>query len=77
MSVRAKFRVERIIHHSGNQREVVLYAVTSGEGNAAWSKYTPSGKLEMLITNPAAFEQFEVEKEYFLDFTPAAAPASA
>jgi integrase len=77
VSVRAKFRVERIIHHSGNQREVVLYAVTSGEGNAAWSKYTPSGKLEMLITNPAAFEQFEVEKEYFLDFTPAAAPASA
>jgi len=39
--------------------------------NKAWSKYTPGGLLQMHISNPAAFEQFEQGKEYFIDIQPA------
>jgi hypothetical protein len=46
-----------------------------------FSKYTPSGTLEMTVDNPNA--QFELGTAYYLDFTPAvteaaeAAPAAA
>lgn len=72
MSVRAKFKCHAITSREGS-KEIELGAVTSsGEGdpNKSWSKYTPSGNLKMSITNPEAFEQFEVGKEYFLDFNP-------
>lgn len=38
------------------------------ETNKSWSEATPSGAIEMTITNPAAFEQFEVDAEYYIDF---------
>jgi hypothetical protein len=50
------------------QERVVLQPV-AGPGNETWSKWTPSGKLEMTITNPEAVAQFEVGKDYFVDFT--------
>jgi hypothetical protein len=43
----------------------------NGEANKDWSKWTPSGELKMMVTNPAAIEKFELGKEYYLDFTPA------
>jgi hypothetical protein len=49
--------------------EVKLQAVM-GDENKEWSKWTPSGLLTMSITNPEALAQFEVGKDYFLDFTP-------
>ena len=42
----------------------------AGPGNEEWSKWTPSGELSMSITNPAAIAEFEVGKDYYLDFTP-------
>jgi hypothetical protein len=41
-----------------------------GKDNESWSKYTPSGKIEMSITNPAAIDKLEKGKAYFVDFTP-------
>lgn len=35
----------------------------------SYSEATPSGKLEMLITNPAAFEEFKPNDSFYLDFT--------
>ena len=35
-----------------------------------FSKATPSGSLRMQVDNPAALEQFEPGKAYYLDFTP-------
>lgn len=35
--------------------------------NVDWSKYTPVGELTMTITNPAAFGQFVVGQDYFLE----------
>jgi hypothetical protein len=33
-----------------------------------FSKWTPSGRVEMYVTNPAARAQFEVGKFYSIDF---------
>lgn len=75
MSVRAKFKC-----HSKEMRELggsdaayLTFFASYGEGNdnKDWSKWTPTGALNMSITNPAAFDWFEVGKEYYLDFTEA------
>ncbi|MEH1300974.1 hypothetical protein V7I42_08210 [Raoultella ornithinolytica] len=69
MSVRAKIQCNSIQKSPDNTSAVVnLSAVTTGSAdNETWSKYTPSGQLQMVISNPAAFEQFEQGKEYFID----------
>lgn len=41
--------------------------MTGSADNETWSKYNPSGQLQRVISNPAAFEQFEQGKEYFID----------
>jgi beta-mannanase len=38
--------------------------------NFAWSKATPSGYIELYITNQAASDAFEVDREYLLTFEP-------
>lgn len=37
--------------------------------NHKWSEATPSGEIEMSITNPSACGIFEEGKEYLVDFT--------
>jgi hypothetical protein len=73
MTVRAKFSCISIQKSPDNSTAVLnLSAVTTGSvENESWSKYTPSGHLKMFISNPAAFEQFEQGKEYYLDIQPA------
>nr|DAZ20606.1 MAG TPA: hypothetical protein [Caudoviricetes sp.] len=49
-----------------------MMAVTTGSAeNEGWSKYTPHGQLQMVISNPAAVELFEQGKEYYIDIQPA------
>ncbi len=36
--------------------------------NKDWSKYTPSGEIKMMITNPGAIDQFEIGGVYKLTF---------
>jgi len=45
-----------------------VYSDNPESENYTWSKYTPAGHMEMSVTNPAAFEQFEENKEYILTF---------
>ncbi|WP_404653372.1 hypothetical protein [Raoultella terrigena] len=73
MTVRAKFQCNSINKSPDNSTAVVnMMAVTTGSAeNETWSKYTPSGQLQMVISNPAAAEQFEQGKEYFIDIAPA------
>jgi hypothetical protein len=56
-------------------RTVVMSPVYgNGDPNHENTKFwqaSPGGKLELSIVNAAAVEQFEVGKEYYLDFTPA------
>lgn len=75
--VRAKFFCTEKKHIHTTSPNDVLCQITfqavygDGKGNEQWSKYTPSGKLEMSVTNPAAIDKFELGKSYYLDFTPA------
>ena len=45
--------------------------------NARFTKATPWGDIRLGIDNPTAMEQFEINKEYYVDFTPAQSPAGA
>ena len=69
--MRAKFRVEHVIHYAG-ARNVNMRAVHDGSPeNNQFSQATPSGTLEMHINNPTAFDFLEPGKNYYLDFTQA------
>lgn len=75
MTVQAKFWVQNIQHQSPKSQEadtvanVTLVPVYADGGeNDSWSKYTPSGKIEMCITNPDAVDQFELGAEYLITF---------
>ncbi|WP_342361430.1 hypothetical protein [Terrarubrum flagellatum] len=79
MMVRAKFFVEKIEHsdipgtdqYASITMRPVFGTYGDGEVNKTWSKYTPSGHLQITITNPSAIDAFEMGKAYYLDFTPA------
>ena len=82
MAIRAKVvcmsRLERPVNGtrvdpaSGCYREIEFQAVTgSGEENKSFSKWTPTLGLKMTVTNPDA--DFEVGREYYIDFVKAIA----
>ncbi len=77
MSIRAKFRVEtvnRLMNLDGVSfsEELQMSAVYSSEErseNKAWAKWTPSGRLSMVIDNPGAQGKFVPNQEVFIDIT--------
>ena len=76
---RAKFSVSNIFKDKNGWALVKLYAVYKGDEsspeNEGFSNSTPSGSVELTITNPAAIEFFEnlAGKYVYLDFTEATA----
>lgn len=76
---RAKFSVGNIFKDKNGWTLVKLYAVYKGDEsspeNEGFSNSTPSGSVELTITNPAAIEFFEnlAGKYVYLDFTEATA----
>lgn len=72
MSVRAKFYVAEKTEYPGGSTKLVMRAVSRGDVNAVWSSATPSGTLEMNITNRPAFDQMELGAEYLITFEKAA-----
>jgi hypothetical protein len=78
MTVRCKFQCVAKNHthtHAPDSVfcEIKLIPVWTGEdgANAAGSKATPQGQLTMGITNPAAIDEFDLGKFYYLDISPA------
>lgn len=77
-TIRAKFKCQQVARvdagGSANgpmiSEQVALHPVY-GPANEPWSKYTPSGRLEMTITNPLAHGAFVPGKSYYLDISPA------
>lgn len=75
--VRAKFTVSQLFKDANGNVLVKLWAVYKGDEsspeNESFSNSTPSGNVEMYITNPAAAEFFEklAGKYVYLDFTEA------
>ena len=83
MTVQAKVRcIANTAPHwdaDGSSQRVVrftpVYDADPAHPNFAWSQATPSGYVELTITNPAAFAAFEVNAEYTLTFDEARVPA--
>lgn len=68
--VKARMKVQSVLDQ-GTQKTVKLTAVYSDDKdspNYTYSKATPSGNLELVISNPAAYEQFTVGKTFDLTF---------
>ena len=72
-TIRAKFTVSEVSKYGGcGGTKIVLSAVTVGsEENKSFSQYTPSGKIEMMITVDEVAKQFSEMGEYYIDFTKA------
>lgn len=70
--VRAKFNVTEITRYGngGGGKVTLAPVIGNSEENKSFWKYIPSGKIEILVDNPEAFEQFEFG-EYYVDFTKA------
>lgn len=45
-----------------------VYDPDTNSPNYGWSEATPSGYIELTITNRAAYDQFEVNREYIVTF---------
>jgi len=73
--VRAKFKVVRIERSKGwnNINEVqtiVLTPVTGGSReNKAFYAATPSGEIKLATVNAEAAKEFDLEAEFYVDFT--------
>lgn len=71
MNIRFKVFCESVTHHNGGSQTVVLRPVHSdSEENKTFSKYTPSGRFEFVISNPDAAGAYEPGKEYILTSSP-------
>jgi hypothetical protein len=71
MSVRAKFNVGNHLKDDYGNHIVRLYAVWDDgiEENKRYAQATPSGMIELTITNPPAAEFFAAGKSVYVDFT--------
>lgn len=71
MSVRAKVTCNGVSGNEVTFRTVYEPDASKDTENARFTQATPWGEIRMGIDNPAAREQFEAGKEYYVDFTPA------
>ena len=69
--IRAKFLVQSVTQFKGLQT-VNANPVTSGsDENKSFSKWTPSGRLEISITDETpAFDMLKPGQEFYMDITP-------
>ena len=71
MSVRAKFKCVGVDDSYNDSKSIQLEAVVDGsDENKAFFSQTPSGRISIGCVNPEANKQFEIGKDYYVDFTP-------
>lgn len=70
MAVRAKVRCNAKTNNEVHFTTVYEPDKEKDTENARFTKATPWGDIRMGIDNPSALEQFEVNKEYYVDFSP-------
>lgn len=71
MSVRAKVRCNAKSESEVNFTTVYEPDDSRNDENARFTKATPWGDIRLGIDNPEALQQFEVNQEYYVDFTKA------
>lgn len=68
--VRAKFVCESVENFQGSKTAKLRAVYGTESENADFTKYTPSGSIEINITEDApAANVFEPGKNYYVDFT--------
>ena len=81
MSVTARFYVSEMTRRAYNPAHAAIKLAPAYRGteNKAWSEATPSGAIELSVTNAAAVEQFDAWMRAGTDIhiTFEAAPAAA
>jgi hypothetical protein len=69
MSIKAKFQCYFVTEYVNQKQAVLIPVYGTSEENKIFSKYTPSGKLEIMIDNETpASDYFKPGKEYYLTF---------
>lgn len=71
MAVRAKVRCNAKSHNEVHFTPVYEPDASRNDENARFTQATPWGDIRLGIENPAALAQLHVNKEYYVDFTPA------
>jgi len=71
MAVRAKVVCDGIEENAVKFSTVYEQDADKDSENARFTRATPWGEIRLGIDNPAALEQFEAGKSYYVDFTPA------
>lgn len=71
--MRAKFNVSQTVTYAGGSTVTTLLAVTdtANPENKAFWEATPSGTIEITISNPSARDFLKVGEAYYVDFTEA------
>lgn len=72
--LRAKMKCLSVLKTEGGETVKLEPVHADSEENKTWSKWTPSGGLELTITNPDAFGKLVPGGEYLLDLTPVPRP---
>jgi len=67
--IRAKFKCDSAELKEDGNEYIYLSVVTDdgGECNRQWSKYTPSGDLNLVISNESAHGKIKAGKCYYVD----------
>ena len=52
------------------------YPADGSDENNSYAKWSPSGRFELSITNPALSNRIKEGDEFYVDFTKVAAPAA-
>lgn len=69
--VRAKFMVQFVQDYGTWQKVALSAQYSSSKEDNQFAAATPSGTLEMTISNPAVFGFLKPGKQYYLEFTEA------
>jgi hypothetical protein len=56
MRVTLRFYVQTVAEHAGGSHTVTMVPSYKDGANKDWSKYTPSGKIELSLSQEAAVE---------------------
>ncbi len=72
--LKAKFKCQQVNKFEYGQQAHLQAVYGTGEENKSYSTATPSGKLELTINNPNAFDFFKPGGEYYLNITEATPP---
>lgn len=71
-TIKAKFKCTEVRTPTETSEQVKFGVVTTGsKENETFSKFTPSGSLDLTITNEELLGHFKVDKEYFVNIVEA------